>query len=164
MSRGGFLDHGAFRFVILDGQGAVVAQLPLGEADSPHKGGNYLCVPHRRLDGFITRSENALHLFDRDTPDGPISDGAAVVLGRSGGLGNLTSLTMWSRSLSASGVAALLALKTLRELVIWYADLGAVDPLLSPVPSVRLELLHCKMGKTAEASLMTRWGPKLRVR
>lgn len=69
MSRGGFLDHGAFRYTLLDHAGVIVARLPLGEADSPYRPTNaphHGCFPARALDGWITRSAAAFHLFDRD--------------------------------------------------------------------------------------------------
>ncbi len=69
MSRGGFLDHSAFRYTLLDHAGAIVARLPLGEADSPYRPTNaphHGCFPARALPGWITRSEAAFHLFDRD--------------------------------------------------------------------------------------------------
>lgn len=69
MSRGGYLDRSAFRYLVVDREGKTVAALPLGEADSPYLGrgeGTFACVAHRKSRSLITRSEHALHVFDRD--------------------------------------------------------------------------------------------------
>lgn len=67
--RSGFIDHDSFRYVVFDAAGKVVGTLPLGAADSPYKPTaqpHLHAVGHARLGGWLTRSEYAVHAFDRD--------------------------------------------------------------------------------------------------
>lgn len=67
--RSGLIDHDSFRYVVFDAAGKVVATLPLGAADTPYKptaAPHWNVVASAKLAGFVTRSEHALHCFDRD--------------------------------------------------------------------------------------------------
>ncbi|HEY0254385.1 MAG TPA: hypothetical protein VGC41_22815, partial [Kofleriaceae bacterium] len=67
-SRGGFLSEDAFRFAIVDGSGKVVRTLALGAADTPYgkTAVHDTVLAHPVLDAWITRSDAAIHVFDRD--------------------------------------------------------------------------------------------------
>ena len=67
-ARSGWIDPAAFSYTVI-GPDGIAGRLPLGAADSPYgktwsHDDSY--VAHRRLGGWLVRSENALHVFDRD--------------------------------------------------------------------------------------------------
>jgi hypothetical protein len=68
-ARSGGMNDGDFRYVLLNGTGEVIAELPLGAADSPYipaSDSHLRCCAHTLLNGFVSRSENAFHLFNRE--------------------------------------------------------------------------------------------------